>query len=259
MFFGCTNLKYVKCLATDISATNCLTNWLYNVSSTGTFIQTAGITWPRGASGIPTGWLAYDEGEDIPNDYTMCDYIYNSSTGGNGVDLGFVFNTKNNSLEVKFKQDEISNGMPCGSRDGDGRIWLYNYLAVNRFAITIKPVAVAQIVLYVYDPLDTDTHIVKYVGDGDDQYYYHNGELKAHGTRTDLSDTCPYNFYIFGRPANGYKGRIYYLWVKDTSTDEHICNLVPCKRKSDDAAGFWDRKRLQFFTSTYWTAHFDNE
>ena len=149
--------------------------------------------------------------------------------------------------------------MPCGSKDGDGKIWLYNYEAVNRFAITIKPVAVTQIVLYVYDPLDTDTHIVKYVGDGDDQYYYHNGELKAHGTRTDLSDTCPYNFYIFGRPTNGYKGRIYYLWVKDNSTDEYICNLIPCSRNSDGAAGFWDTAQKQFFTSTYWTAHNDNE
>lgn len=260
MFSNCSSLSYVKCLATDISANGCLTNWLYNVSSTGTFIQAEGVTWPRGASGIPTGWLTYDEGEDIPNDYTPCDYIYNSSTGSTGaVDLGFVFSTKNNSLEVKFKQDEISNGMPCGSREGAGAIWLYNYEAENRFAIIIKSVAVAKIVLYVYDPLDTDTHIVKYVGDGDDQYYYHNGELKAHGTRTDLSDTCPYNFYIFGRPTNGYKGRIYYQKVWNTATGEFISNLKSCSRNSDGAAGFWDTAQKKFFTKTYWTAHFDNE
>lgn len=56
MFQNCTNLKYVKCLATDISANGCLTNWLSGVSSTGTFIQASGVTWPRGASGIPTNW-----------------------------------------------------------------------------------------------------------------------------------------------------------------------------------------------------------
>lgn len=56
MFFGCSLLSYVKCLATDISATNCLNNWLQNVSSTGTFIQTEGVTWPRGKSGIPDNW-----------------------------------------------------------------------------------------------------------------------------------------------------------------------------------------------------------
>ena len=56
MFLGCSALTYVKCLATDISATGCLSDWLYGVSSTGTFIQADGVTWPRGASGIPTNW-----------------------------------------------------------------------------------------------------------------------------------------------------------------------------------------------------------
>ena len=55
-FQNCSSLTYVKCLATDISATNCLNNWLSGVSSTGTFIQAEGVTWPRGASGIPTNW-----------------------------------------------------------------------------------------------------------------------------------------------------------------------------------------------------------
>jgi hypothetical protein len=56
MFQNCSSLSYVKCLATDISATNCLQNWLYGVSSTGTFIQAEGVEWPRGASGIPGNW-----------------------------------------------------------------------------------------------------------------------------------------------------------------------------------------------------------
>jgi hypothetical protein len=56
MFQNCSSLTHVKCLATDISATNCLNNWLYGVSSTGTFIQAEGVEWPRGASGIPDNW-----------------------------------------------------------------------------------------------------------------------------------------------------------------------------------------------------------
>lgn len=56
-FDGCTSLNYIKCLATDISATNCTLNWLNNVSSTGTFVKTASMnSWPTGASGIPNGW-----------------------------------------------------------------------------------------------------------------------------------------------------------------------------------------------------------
>ena len=57
MFYNCTNLNYVKCLATDISATNCTNNWLVGVSSTGTFVKDANMaSWRTGGSGIPNGW-----------------------------------------------------------------------------------------------------------------------------------------------------------------------------------------------------------
>ena len=33
MFLGCTSLSSVTMLATDVSATNCLSNWLYNAGT----------------------------------------------------------------------------------------------------------------------------------------------------------------------------------------------------------------------------------
>lgn len=63
MFDGCTNLNKVTMLATDISATDCLTDWLSNVASTGTFIKAKEMTTlPTGASGIPEGWTVRDNG-----------------------------------------------------------------------------------------------------------------------------------------------------------------------------------------------------
>ena len=57
MFQYCTKLNYIKMLATNISASNCLDNWVYGVSSTGTFIKNAAMTsLPTGNSGIPSGW-----------------------------------------------------------------------------------------------------------------------------------------------------------------------------------------------------------
>ena len=57
MFSGCTSLNYVKCSATDISAQDCTSDWLKDVSPTGTFIKASTMNdWPTGASGIPTGW-----------------------------------------------------------------------------------------------------------------------------------------------------------------------------------------------------------
>ena len=57
MFNGCTILGKVKCLATDISASDCTTDWLNGVSATGTFIKASSMTdWTTGTSGIPSGW-----------------------------------------------------------------------------------------------------------------------------------------------------------------------------------------------------------
>ena len=263
MFFGCSSLTHVKCLATDISATNCLQNWLNGVSSTGTFIQAAGVTWPRGASGIPTGWLAYDEGEQIPNDYTPCDYIYNSSQSGGGVDLGFKFRILDYSAEAKFKQDEISNGMVIGTyTNNSGAIWFYNYSVAGSFRINACYSSGWKYNVNGFMPLETDTHIIRYVGDADGCYQLNDGTKSGiHDISTWAVEESTDRLFIFGRSQsqNTYKGRIYYLKVWNTATEEVICNLIPCSRNSDGAAGFWDTAQKKFFTSTYWTAHNDNE
>ena len=62
MFNGCTSLNYIKCLATGISATNCLMNWVSNVASSGTFVKNANMeSWTTGVDGIPDGWTVANE------------------------------------------------------------------------------------------------------------------------------------------------------------------------------------------------------
>jgi len=64
MFDGCTSLNYIKCLATDISATDCTSGWVTGVASSGTFIKDpANVSWESGMSGIPEGWLTLTESE----------------------------------------------------------------------------------------------------------------------------------------------------------------------------------------------------
>ena len=61
MFYECSNLTSITCLATNTSATGCTTNWVYNVSSTGTFTKANGMTWPTSSDGIPgSGWTVQD-------------------------------------------------------------------------------------------------------------------------------------------------------------------------------------------------------
>lgn len=60
MFNGCTNLNSITCLATDISASNCINGWLNNVAGTGTFIKAPSMTgWTTGVN-VPTGWTIQD-------------------------------------------------------------------------------------------------------------------------------------------------------------------------------------------------------
>ena len=54
MFYGCTSLNYIKILALSISGET--TNWIGDVSPTGTFVKVAGVEYPAGTSGIPSGW-----------------------------------------------------------------------------------------------------------------------------------------------------------------------------------------------------------
>ena len=56
MFMKCSKLNYIKCLANNISALGCTDSWLYNVSSTGTFVTPSSTNWSTGIDGIPSGW-----------------------------------------------------------------------------------------------------------------------------------------------------------------------------------------------------------
>jgi len=57
MFVNCSSLNYIKMLATNISASNCLSGWVSGVAATGTFVKNSAATWDvTGISGVPSGW-----------------------------------------------------------------------------------------------------------------------------------------------------------------------------------------------------------
>ena len=61
MFITSTSLNSITMLATDISASGCLTSWVNSVAATGTFTKAASMTTlPTGQHGIPTGWTVVD-------------------------------------------------------------------------------------------------------------------------------------------------------------------------------------------------------
>lgn len=113
MFFGCSNLSYIKCLATDISATNCTADWTQGVSSTGTFVKDENMTsWTSGNNGIPTNWTVKNSGDSgmeikFRKNGTsewlsgMLPYQEIAETGGTqDWDVGFVLDSSNYSCGV---------------------------------------------------------------------------------------------------------------------------------------------------------------
>ena len=60
MFRGCSNLSSITMLATNISASNALTNWVSGVAASGTFKKKADVSIPSGISGIPSGWTVVE-------------------------------------------------------------------------------------------------------------------------------------------------------------------------------------------------------
>lgn len=64
---NCRAVDYIKMLGIDISATNCLSNWVVNVKSSGIFVKHIDAQWTTtGYSGVPTNWtiIYYDPALD---------------------------------------------------------------------------------------------------------------------------------------------------------------------------------------------------
>ena len=55
MFYGCTQLCYIKALSSS-NPSSYYTNWVSGVASTGTFVKSNGASWNSGVNGIPSGW-----------------------------------------------------------------------------------------------------------------------------------------------------------------------------------------------------------
>lgn len=63
MFDACININYIRCLATNISASSCTYKWVNSVASSGTFVKDGSMTgWTIGMNGIPTNWITQNEG-----------------------------------------------------------------------------------------------------------------------------------------------------------------------------------------------------
>ena len=96
MFQYCSSLNYIKCLATDISATDCTSSWVHGVASYGLFIKDTNMSsWTTGNNGIPTGWIALEEGETVSGLTLGTDYVQIPSYRPHSISVIALTNTSN--------------------------------------------------------------------------------------------------------------------------------------------------------------------
>lgn len=71
MFYGCRNLNKITMLATDISASSCLSGWVNGVAPSGTFFKHPLMSLlPNDENGIPKGWVVKNKWSyDYSNEY----------------------------------------------------------------------------------------------------------------------------------------------------------------------------------------------
>ena len=116
MFKNCSSLNEVRCKMPSSYSSSQISSyakdWLYNVSSTGTFYTNADANWPSGASGIPTGWTRVNESAPTVDDITK----------------PLTFKATQDGSTVKLKKEKLNTSVEFyvsfqTSRDG-GNTWV---------------------------------------------------------------------------------------------------------------------------------------
>ena len=111
MFKGCSNLNEVHCKIPSSYSSSQISsyasNWLLDVSSTGTFYTNADANWSSGASGIPTSWTRVNEETPAVDDITK----------------PLTFRATQDGSTVKLKTYGAPSGDFQTSRDG-GNAWV---------------------------------------------------------------------------------------------------------------------------------------
>ena len=137
MFFNCLHLNYIKMVATDISATNCLKNWVNGVAASGTFVKSTDMTSLPidSVNGVPQGWTL----EDDYIDYSLQYLTFVSTSGGT-----FQFSGSSTANTISYSTDSgdtwstPSQIVSVNVNSGDTIMWKGNMrqtgIGIGRFS-----------------------------------------------------------------------------------------------------------------------------
>lgn len=96
MFEGCANLSYIKCLVINKLNSSATTDWVKNVSSSGTFVKNSVVSWGRGNNAIPNNWEIISA--EVPQEPTI---------SSNGLEIELSCPTPNSSIYYKINNSDF--------------------------------------------------------------------------------------------------------------------------------------------------------
>ena len=134
MFQGCSKLNNITMLATDISETDCLTNWVSGVSEGGTFIKNPDmVSLPSGVNGIPNKWAIHnlsDKYKILLNGEWRLNNAISIGSSFNGVYESFInYNINSKSATCYIDVENIPNFAILVRSYGENN---YDYIMVSQ-------------------------------------------------------------------------------------------------------------------------------
>lgn len=252
-FYACATLNHVRCTlnpSSSLITSTDFNNWLSDVSSTGTFIQAEGVTWPRGASGIPTGWVDIEK-RTMPSGYKQLLQVTSNGTAYIQLSFGFeetdevaatfsVDNTQSNDKYIVSSQTWNSN---------NNRYGLGQHLANHYYTPAFGGVSTGQTCLTPLTANNGELHNWTYASHlftlVDLSLSRNVSSITFGGVTTNLR-------LFYGMAPNNTKGAISsYKHIKGSTT---ACDFVAAIRESDDTAGLYDLANEEFVTCNGLTA-----
>ena len=262
MFNNCRKLASVKCLATDLSATNCIYVWLANTSSTGVFIQAENVAYPRSSSGIPTEWVDIEK-RTMPTGYKQVKYAANpnkpSATPMPIVETGIVLDPSQDTIEIavfphigddgyiahhRYGGLPIANNMsPAQSGAKVGRFYcMYRKIdSANVIQFSWTKATSANSTLTATNKIVETPQVLRIeLSSGNNKMLLNGTQVATNSDACDISDPGTETAKLFGINNVGYNwiDPIYYMkWWRNGVL---IADYVACVRESDNEPSFYD-------------------
>lgn len=190
--------------------------------------------------------LNIQEAGIVPADYQPLHYIYSSSRS-RCINTDATFNLNTDKVEIDFQSADATGNYfiaGCGtSGTSSPYLWIYQYTSGSTFSI-YADTGSGQKAWHSGNRQDANRHIVTL----DKKILYYDGTIRVDNSSITFADNlnkfCLFDSCVAG---SGYSAKVKIYSCKIWHSDVLVRNLIPVRRKSDEALGFFDTVSGRFF------------